>query len=111
MRVGRADTNDPVGDPDTGPTYRVRIWAPPPSAGWAWLMDEWDIFEARDVTDVISWAVETAGSGHCEVFVQWQDHHTDHQGKVVGYPRYTLVFGAPPDGVRAARVSVDMEAD
>ena len=111
MRIERAAGSDSVGDPGLDPMYRVRVWKRPLSAAMGWMVDEWNVAGAEQVSDVIDWAATTAGTGLFEIFVQWHDHHTDHNGHAVRYPRYTRVQGRPPEDVGATVESVIFEAD
>ncbi|MDT0168885.1 hypothetical protein [Pseudarthrobacter sp. BRE9] len=111
MRIERAADSDPVGDPDLGPMYRVRVWKRPSSAAMGWMVDEWDVAGAEQVSDVIGWAATTAGPGPFEVFIQWHDHHTDRNGNVVQYPRYVRVQGRPPEDAGVTVDSVIFETD
>lgn len=95
MHSTRADPNDPVGGGDSVPAYRVRVWGPPPEPRFAWSVDEWDVTDAEQVTDVIDWAADLAGDNPFEVFVRWEDHHTDKNGRLVPRYRYALLYGGP----------------
>lgn len=97
MRSLRADPSDPVGGGDSLPTYRVRIWTPPPTPRFAWFVDEWDVSEAEQITDVIEWATKTADGNPFEIFHRWQDYHTSVDGESVPRPRYALIYGKPAD--------------
>jgi len=95
MRTVRADPNDSVGGGDLSPIYRVRFWFPPPAVNFAWLVDEWDVGDAGEVTEVIAWATSKAGGNPFEVFLRWEDHHTSKDGQVEPYSRYALIYGKP----------------
>ncbi|MHA7264312.1 hypothetical protein ACX80W_14030 [Arthrobacter sp. TMN-37] len=97
MRIAQAQANDPVGSDDAPPEYRVRLWTPPPTERSAWFVDEWDVDNAEQVTDVIEWAKSEAAGNPFEVFLRWYGHHTSRDGECVPYARYTLVYGKPAD--------------
>ena len=97
MRSVRADSSDPVGGGDSPPEYRVRIWTPPPAAHFAWFVDEWDVTDAEQVTDVIKWGAEVADGNPFEVFLRWEDRHFTRDGRPEPYPRYALIYGRPAD--------------
>jgi hypothetical protein len=59
---------DVVGLAETPARYRVRVWGPPPAAGSARALDEWDVFDATDVRDVLRWVTDNAGDNEVEVF-------------------------------------------
>ena len=111
MRVERAADSDPVGDPHVDPIYRVRVWMPPVSAGMAWMVDERDVEGSPQVTNVIDWAVAEAGPGLFEIFVRWYDRHIDSDGNAAQYPRYTRVYGRPPEDSDLTVESVVFEAE
>ena len=96
MHIARADSNDPVGGGDSPPEYRVRIYAPPPAPGFAWFVDEWDVTDAEQVTDVIGWGTEEAAGNPFEVFLRWEGHHITRDGRPEPYSRYALIYGQPP---------------
>lgn len=81
MRSVRADSSDSVGGGDSAPIYRVRIWTPPPAPHFAWYVDEWDVTEAEQVTDVIEWGAKNADGHPFEVFLRWEDHHFTRDGR------------------------------
>lgn len=95
MRMSRAAADDSVGGGDLPPSYRVRLWFPPPDTNSAWLVDEWDVSDAREVTDVIAWARTKAGGNPFEVFLRWEDHHTSNNDQLEPYARYALIYGKP----------------
>ena len=65
------------------------MWSPPPAAGFAWLLDEWDL-EASDVTEVIRWAEREATGSPFEVFARWQETPADQA-------RFIRLLGQAPD--------------
>ena len=95
MRIVRAAPDDSVAGGDLPPSYRVRFWFPPPAMNFAWLVDEWDITDAREVTDVIAWARSKAGGNPFEIFLRWEDHHTSKDDQPEPYSRYALIYGKP----------------
>lgn len=95
MRTVRADPDDSVGGSDSSPVFRVRLWFPPPAVNFAWLVDEWDVADAGEVTDVIEWATSKAGGNPFEVFLRWEDHHTSKEDQLEPYSRYALIYGKP----------------
>jgi hypothetical protein len=97
MRIVQAEAPDSVGGDDAPPEYRVRLWTPPASERASWFVDEWDVDDAEQVTDVIDWARLEAAGNPFEVFLRWQGHHTTESGQSVPYARYTLVYGKPAD--------------
>lgn len=97
MRSVRADSSDSVGGGDSPPEYRVRIWTPPPAAHSGWFVDEWDVTDAEQVTDVIEWGAEEADGNPFEVFLRWEDHHFTRDGRPEPYSRYALIYGRPAD--------------
>ncbi len=97
MRSVRADSRDSVGGDDSAPMYRVRFWTPPPAPDFAWLVDEWDVTDAEQVTDVIKWGIEAANGNPFEVFLRWEDHHFTRDGRPEPYSRYALIYGRPAD--------------
>ena len=62
---------------------------------FAWLVDEWDITDAREVTDVIAWARSKAGGNSFEIFLRWEDHYTSKDDQLEPYSRYALIYGKP----------------
>lgn len=95
MRSVRANPDDSVGCSDSAPVYRVRLWFPPPSVDFAWLVDEWEVTDAGQVTEVIAWATSQAEGNSFEVFLRWEDHHTSKDGRLEPYSRYALIYGRP----------------
>lgn len=95
MRTVRADPGDSAGGSDLSPIYRVRLWSPPPAVNFAWLVDEWDVTDAGDVTDVIAWATSKAGENPFEVFLRCEDHHMSKDNQLEPYSRYALIYGKP----------------
>ena len=110
MRSVRADPGDSVGAGAHPPVYRVRIWAPPPAENYSWFVDEWDVSEAEQVTDVIEWAASTANGNPFEVFYRWHDSHTSSDGAVVQRPRYTLIYGKQPTEETGTTETVVLES-
>lgn len=106
-----ADPGDPVGDADPIPVYRVRIWSPPPSPRLAWLVDEWSVNDAGQVTDVIRWATETALENPFEVFLRWEEQHTSVAGVSSSRARYARVFGNPPRADVAVTKTLRFESE
>lgn len=90
-----ANPEDSVGGGDLPPVYRVRLWFPPPRVNFAWRVDEWDVTDADEVTDVIAWARGKAGGNPFEVFLRWEDHHTSIGNQLEPYSRYALIYGKP----------------
>lgn len=97
MQSERADSGDPVGDGDSAAMYRVRFWTPPPAPHFAWLVDEWNVAGAEQVTDVIEWGTKKANGNPFEVFLRWEDYHLRRDGQPEPYARYVLVYGRPAD--------------
>lgn len=95
MQSVQASADDPVGDGDSAPTYRVRFWTPAPRPRSAWMVDEYDVTKAKDVAEVIEWATATAVGNPFEVFHRWDDHHTDRNSETIPRHRYTLLYGKP----------------
>lgn len=95
MQTVRAAPDDSVGGADLLPTYRVRLWFPPPAVDFAWLVDEWDVTDAREVTDVIAWARTKAAGNPFEIFLRWEDHNTSQDDQLEPYSRYALIYGKP----------------
>jgi hypothetical protein len=62
---------------------------------FAWLVDEWEVTDARQVTEVIAWATSQAEGNPFEVFLRWGDHHTSKDGRLEPYSRYALIYGRP----------------
>jgi hypothetical protein len=98
MRIRVADPLDAVATPAHGTTsYRVRGWnRPDDGARSAWATDEWDIFAAESVDEVLEWARDLPVDA-CEVFVQWDDHAQSADGRNIVQRRFTRVYGTPAD--------------
>jgi hypothetical protein len=110
MRIVQAEPNDPVGGNDAPPEYRVRLWTPPASERSAWFVDEWDVVDAEQVTDVIDWARSESAGNPFEVFLRWYGHHTSQDGESVPYARYALVYGRPAyEGTVTERIIFESE--
>ena len=50
------------------PRFRVLLWGQPQNERFAWSLDEYDVYEAHDVLEVIEWA-KAQGTSHFEVAV------------------------------------------
>ncbi|MET3176120.1 UNVERIFIED_ORG: hypothetical protein ABIB52_003994 [Arthrobacter sp. UYCu721] len=44
------------------------------------MVDEWDVSDAENVTEVITWAHSLSDGNPFEVFVHWTDQHTSRDG-------------------------------
>jgi hypothetical protein len=102
MDVSPTLPTDGMGE-SSAPLCRVRIWTAPPSAGFAWLVDEWDVGEADDVLAVIAWAESKVAEGGCfEVFVR--------EAVPMHRARFTRLFGRAPEGPGATETVYFSEA-
>lgn len=85
-------------DPQT--VYRVRIWVPSPEPYTGWMLDDWAVTDAPDVTAVIAWAEAEAArfpGGSCEVLVQATDHGIRGDGVLAEQLYHVRVYGKPAD--------------
>ena len=83
--------------------YRVRLWNPPEQAIGAWRLDEWDVFDARDVFEVVDWA-ESQGAATYEIAVAWPSYSEDSHGNRIQRSRYTRIVGESGEGTPTQRV-------
>ncbi len=104
MHSVRAGSSDSVGGGDSAPIYRVRLWTPPPASHFAWYVDEWDVTDAEQVTDVIEWGAKNADGHPFEVFLRWEDHHFTRDGRPEPYSRYTLIYGQPAENATTIEI-------
>jgi hypothetical protein len=87
-----------VGEDPAGPTYRARIWTPPPRASYSWALDEYEIDNALDVKEALVWAENEAAGRPIELFVKWLDTgFSGPDNEVVSSPMMTRIYGSPPD--------------
>lgn len=89
----------------------MRVWSPPPSPHFAWLVDEWSVIDAEQVTDVIRWAAKTAIENPFEVFLRWEEQHTSVAGVSSYRARYARVFGNPPPEDVAVTKTLHFESE
>ncbi|WP_157802865.1 hypothetical protein [Compostimonas suwonensis] len=95
----RAELTTPVIDIDAIPAvYRVRLWAAPSRAGFAWSIDDWELRDVTDVDDVLAWGAERAGDQPFEVFVRCADRGV-----------FVRIHGRPAD--EGTQVTVVLTAD
>lgn len=91
MRVESVAPEDISGELEAT-SFRVLLWYRPQSSGSSWALDEWNVFDTQDVTEVIRWA-ESQKAATYEVAVQWMDKGYDPDGKVSEFPRYKRIAG------------------
>ena len=88
---------DAVGVSDDCVVYRVRAWTPPPAPGFAWMVDEWDVYDAPNIISLLEWTTAHTSNGQFEIFVHWTDHAETRDGTWSPRKRYTRVYGEPAD--------------
>lgn len=85
-----------VGEHPSRPTYRVRIWAPPPTPSHTWALDEYEVSDAPDVLAVIKWAENESKGNPVEVFLKWFDTGITSNYDTISIPQMTRVYGDAP---------------
>jgi hypothetical protein len=59
--------------------YRVRFWTPPPAPHFARLVDEWDVTDAEQVTDVLNLYVTARSARYAIEDLRSWPHRPRHQ--------------------------------
>lgn len=70
------------------------------------MVDEWDVSDAENVTEVITWAYSLSDGNPFEIFVRWTDQHTSRDGVCHERQRATRIFGTPADEARTETVTL-----
>lgn len=96
MRIVQVPATDAVGCADEA-VYRVRVWTPSAVPNAAWMVDEYDLYEALDVESVLSWAKRQSIDGTVEVFVSWTERAQARDGRWEDLKRFARIFGQPAD--------------
>ncbi|WP_243225715.1 hypothetical protein [Microbacterium sp. CIAB417] len=66
------------------PLYRVNIWHEP-APGYAWNLEAWHLYDARDIFEVIEWVADHNKGRPYEVFVTNDDEaETEFAIRLIG---------------------------
>lgn len=84
------------------PAYRVNFWQLSPSRG-SWSLDAYVLTDAKDVTEVLTWAEMTADGRRFEVFAEVDDEPVSAYEK----PRtasLVRLFGSNPNAGESVEI-------